>query len=288
MPVTPEFVNLANSLVVYGYKGGSTYLSGLSLQPTFYVTLLYKGSIVAQLPVSHFEYGERSYSEQVVVYTGVDSSSASYTFDEVQLWAGNEYIITDDVLSSPVDKSNDIPISVTVSIELSVETNSVSLTVPVDVSGIPFIGNIPPDVTATTMWSLLGGCCNASLSPINVISYVILNLLIPTSYINQTKGTKFYAFYQILSVPITQFQGITVIAISVPYIKARLSGLNVVYQSQCTTVPFGTAFKPSSWMSNVVVGAFENLGGVKFSAVTIKTSLSTTNYYESVMEITVG
>ncbi|AXQ00131.1 hypothetical protein SFV1gp49 [Sulfolobus filamentous virus 1] len=281
MPVTTDFINLAEQLTLNGYKSTSAYVQGLQVQSTFYIVLLNNGNVVAQLPVSQFKYNEISQNEQALIYTAIDSSSNTYTFNEVQLWAGNQYIITDDILQQSVTKNPGISVTVNVAIELSIETNTYQGTI--NITRITPVGPVKTPIPAYSFWLYVSGNCHAISTPIFIVNYIILTLLIPTSFYNNIQNTLFMQTYNQLNVPINEFNGISLIAVALPSaiinIANRLIPQSVSYQ--CTTLPPNTPFKPSTTYSSTLVGAFMDMGGIKVQVITIlnKQLLATTNYY---------
>lgn len=280
MPVTSDFIALANDLVIRGYKSASGYVNGVNTQPTFYIVLLDNGSVVAQLPVSSFQYKELSPSQQSMNYIAVDTSSNSYTFDEVQLWAGNQYMVTDDVLSSPVKREASIPLTVTVTVNLTTSTNTTPL------QGVVIINDNKTNVPANNFWSYTP--CKAVTLPMPVQNFIILLLLIPTAYYPNIQNSLFIQTYNQLPLntanPLSSINGVTEIAVALPQVIVEKNigapggsqtPTTIVY---CTTVTPTTAFKPKVNTTEAFIGAFEQVATIYIAFITITSPLSTTQY----------
>ena len=270
MPVTSDFITLANDLVINGYKSASSYVSGLSTQPTFYIVLLNNGSVVAQLPVSEFQYREFSPTEQSLTYTAVDNSNNQYTFNEVQLWAGNQYIITDDTLQQSVTKQSTVPITVTVVVTLETSTNTVNAV------GIIISKGLIMPAPVTTFWSFTK--CPAICTPMPIQNFIILLLLIPTSYYSKLNNTLFMCTYNQLplnqSNPLSSINGVTAVYIALPVVNLD------THSSYCTTSALNTPFKPPINTTLAFVGAVEQITYERFVFITIVLRLNTTQYIE--------
>ncbi|AZI75822.1 hypothetical protein SBFV2_gp55 [Sulfolobales Beppu filamentous virus 2] len=274
MTVTSDFIALANDLVIRGYKSAQGYVSGLTTQPTFYIVLLNNGSVVAQLPVSGFQYREISPNQQTLTYIAIDNSGNTYTFDEVQLWAGNQYIITDDTLQQPVSKQQTIPISVTITLTLETSTNTTTST------GTVLINNVKLSIPANSFWSYTP--CKAITLPMPVQNFIILLLLIPTAYYVNLGNTLFMQTYNQLPLdqqnPLSSINGVTTIAVALPQvIKERSLATTVAH---CTTATPTTVFKPPFNTTDALIGAFVQITTINIAFITISQSISTTQYVE--------
>ena len=274
MTVTQDFIYLANALVIQGYKSTSYYVSDLTRQSTFYIVLLNNGNVVAQLPVSGFRYTEVNFSLETLDYTATDSSSNSYTFDEIQLWGGNQYIITDDKLQQSITKNANLPLCITISLKLCVTANNYNNTVNVTITPSPNVSPITQTVPVITIWKYLSNGCSANFFNISIINFVILLLLIPTSFYGQISNTQFYSVYNILNTQLHQVDGLAIAGIIPVQQNYNVSS------TRCTTVDVGIPFKPSTWMTNVYVGVFMITGGIATVAITVNTTMTTTEYYE--------
>lgn len=280
MPVTEDFIDLAEGLVLYGYQYASQYAQGLSPPTGFYVLLLNNGSPVSVLPVSKFEYVEYSDTRFRLTYTAYDSSSNEYTFDEVQLVASNGYVsmyvVTDDPTSSPVSKPSFAPITVSVTVELEVETNSFGGTIPAFVGIGPLQLPVPVQVPPCELveYCLFGAPYPGT--PLDIITFLILQLLIPTQQYNNISNTMFYKTLQVVQIPLSQVSGLK---------YAGIAGIVLVppggYKyTNCKLVSTFYPFRPEPWMSQCIVTAFEDMGNVLIPAITILTAMNTTEYYE--------
>ena len=275
MPVTQDFIDLATSLVDRGYSYASQYANGLSPPQSFYIILKYQDSVVAVLPVSDFKYYEYSATQQRLVYTAVDSSDSTYTFDEVMLVAGNMYVVTDDYLTQPVQREGGIPLTVTVTLEVTVTTNSVT-----EEFYFTFPGSAVP--VKMTLCQAVTQCLFGSpspQSPLPMPDFLVLMLLIPTSFYSSLSSTKFYQTYQQYNVVLSEVAGIR---------RAGIAGIvlispNTFQVVDCTMVSTFTPFKASAWMSKSIVTAFEDLTGLLVPVASIFSSMSSTEFYEVVM-----
>lgn len=280
MPVTSDFIVMANDLVIRGYQSASGYVSGLNTQPNFYIVLLNNGSVVAQLPVSAFQYRELSQYQQSLTYIAVDNTGNSYMFNEVQLWAGNQYIITDDLLQQSVTKDPSIPLTVTITLNLSTSTNTTAS------QGTVVINNRQTPVPANSFWSYTP--CKAVTLPMPVQNFIILLLLIPTAYYPNIQDSLFVQTYNQLPLntanPLSSINGVTEIAITVPQIvvnnKIGAPGTTTAptTSAYCTTVTPSTAFKPDINTTEAFIGAFEQVATIYIAFITITSPLNTTQY----------
>mgnify|MGYP001772629107 CR=1 FL=1 len=285
MPVTKDFIALAEGLVINGYQYATQYAQGLSPPANFYIILLNNGSPVAVLPVSKFEYVEYSGKRFRLTYTAYDSSSSEYTFDEVQLVASNNYVsmytVTDDLISSPVSKPSFVPLTVSVTVELEIETNTFEGTIPAFL-GIgplqsPFPIQVPPCELAEYC---LFGAPYPTL-PLNIIAFLVLQLLIPTSQYSNISNTMFYKTLQIVQIPLDQVSGIKYAGI-VGIVLVPPGGYKY---TNCELISTFFPFRPKPWMSQSIVTAFEDMGNVLIPAITILTTLNTTEFYEVVLNV---
>ena len=268
MPVTSDFITLANDLVIRGYKSASGYVSGLTTQPTFYIVLLNDGSVVAQLPVSAFQYREFSPTKQSLTYIAVDNSNNQYTFNEVQLWAGNQYIITDDTLQQSVTKQSTTPLTVSVVVTLETSTNNTNA------QGIIISNGQTTQVSTLLFWSYTKCTAIPPLMPLQ--NFIILLLLIPTAYYVNLNNTMFMSTYNQLplnqSNPLSSINGVTAVYVALPVVNLD------THSTYCTTSALDTPFKPTINTTVAFIGAMEQVAYERFVFITITTQLNTTQY----------
>ena len=143
--LTPEYKFLLQGLLTQGqgYRSPYSYYSVAFEAPSnIYVVLVNQGTIVARLPVKLGKYNEQvnvintnSCQNNLVScnldsltfeleYNATDETNDSYTFDEIQIWAGNLYAIAYTKTSS-VTKHPNTFIKVTWDATVTIESNNV-------------------------------------------------------------------------------------------------------------------------------------------------------------------
>jgi len=133
-----DLLTTGSSIKSYYYSYSFTY----SPPSNIYVVLVNNGIVVARIPVKLDKFHEDVNTMSTtgcknnltscnlsglsfnIEYTASDETNDMYTFDEIQIWADNEYMIAYAVIGTVTKQSNSF-ISVTWNAEVTIESNSI-------------------------------------------------------------------------------------------------------------------------------------------------------------------
>jgi len=133
-----DLLTTGSSIKSYYYSYSFTY----SPPSNIYVVLVNNGIVVARMPVKLNEFNEDVSTMSTttcknnltscnlnrlsfsIKYTASDETNDTYTFDEIQIWADNEYMIAYAVIGTVTKPSNSF-ISVTWDAEVTIESNGI-------------------------------------------------------------------------------------------------------------------------------------------------------------------
>ncbi len=141
--ISVEYIGLLQALLTYGQKLANKYTYGqaYSLPTSVKFKLLNNGVVVATIPAVLSSFTDTPASQcnattynlcspstitATLTLNGIDESSSSYTFNEVQLWAGDVIVAYTTVPTS--QKTGSVPIKVTWQAVLEVEPSNVLYT----------------------------------------------------------------------------------------------------------------------------------------------------------------
>lgn len=185
--ISVEYVNILKALLTYGQSFASKYTYGrpYSLPTSVSFKLVNNGVVVATLPAKLTSFSDTPPSQCTKIsynlcspssitarltFTGIDESNASYTFNEIQLWAGDIIVAYSAVQGTQKPSSSFIKVSWQAVIEI--EPNNVLYT-PTCTSNDT--NSLNPDVT-----NFLNYSC------IDLPYLIVISSIIPTSMLPQS------------------------------------------------------------------------------------------------------
>jgi len=120
--IATDFKLLLQTILTYGVSAISPYVNGQFTLPSQIIAyLLNNGTVVNKLTMNFTNFVNYGiFLEER--YSTIDDSHATYTFNEIQIWADNLYPIADAILSTPITKESNSFVQISWSLEAEAST----------------------------------------------------------------------------------------------------------------------------------------------------------------------